>query len=88
VASVRGRRLRSERAIQSEAMAEFARRLNQTARKAFVMRTHAQITCFFDRLDLVEPGVVQVDHWRPPKPKVTTSGGWVPSLYADVGRKP
>jgi hypothetical protein len=52
------------------------------------MRTHAQITCFFDGLDLVVPDVVQVDHWQPPKPKVTTSGGWVPSLYAAVGRKP
>jgi hypothetical protein len=60
----------------------------QTARDTFVMRTHAQITCFFDGLDLVVPDVVQVDHWQPPKPKVTTSGGWVPSLYAAVGRKP
>jgi S-adenosyl methyltransferase len=74
--------------IQPEAMAEVARRLNQTARETFVMRTHAQITCFFDGLNLVEPGVVQIDHWRPPKPKVTTSGVWVPSLYAAVGRKP
>jgi hypothetical protein len=69
-------------------MAELARRLNQTARETFVMRTHAQITRFLDGLDLVQPGVVQVDQWRPPTPKVTTSGGWVPSLYAAVGRKP
>jgi S-adenosyl methyltransferase len=74
--------------IQPDAMAELARRLNQAARETFVMRTHAQVSCFFDGLDLVEPGVVQVDHWRPPKPSVTTSRGWVPSLYAAVGRTP
>jgi hypothetical protein len=74
--------------IQPDAMAELARRLNHTARETFVMRTHAQVSCFFDELELVEPGVVQVDQWRPPKPTTTTSGGWVPSLYAAVGRKP
>jgi hypothetical protein len=74
--------------IQPDAMAELARRLNQTARETFILRTHAQVTCFFDGLELVDPGVVPVDHWRPPKPKVTTSRGWVPSLYAALGRKP
>jgi hypothetical protein len=74
--------------IQPDAMAELARRLNQAARETFVMRTHAEVACFFDGLDLVEPGVVPVDQWRPPKPRVTTSGGWVPSLYGAVGRKP
>ena len=74
--------------IQPEAMAELAKRLNQATRETFVMRTHAQVSCFFDGLDLVEPGVVRVDLWRSPKPKITTSKGWVPSLYAAVGRKP
>jgi S-adenosyl methyltransferase len=74
--------------IQPDAMAELARRLNQTARETFILRTHAQVTCFFDGLELVDPGVVPVDQWRPPKPKVTTSRGWVPSLYAALGRKP
>ncbi len=74
--------------IQPEAMAELAQRLNQTSRETFVMRSHAQVCAFFDGLDLVEPGVVQVDQWRPTQPTVTTPKGWMPSLYAAVGRKP
>jgi hypothetical protein len=73
--------------IQSEAMAELARRLNQASRGTFVMRTHAQVSRFLDGLELVEPGVVQVDQWRPAQPTATTHQGWVPSLYTAVGRK-
>jgi hypothetical protein len=30
-----------------------------------VLRDHAQVTGFFEGLDLVEPGVVQLSKWRP-----------------------
>jgi hypothetical protein len=47
-------------------MAEMTRRVNQrmSGPKA-TMRDHAAITRFFDGLDLLEPGVVQPQRWRP-----------------------
>ncbi|NUP49139.1 MAG: SAM-dependent methyltransferase [Catenulispora sp.] len=51
----------------------------------FVLRDHKEVAGFFDGLDLVEPGVVQLPWWRP--------DGEVPEdsdriwLYAGVGHK-
>jgi hypothetical protein len=48
-------------------------------------RDHAQITRFFDGFDLVDPGLVPLDCWRPdpqdPAPEATRWG------YAGVGRR-
>ncbi|MFI6076881.1 SAM-dependent methyltransferase [Actinoplanes sp. NPDC051343] len=48
-------------------------------------RTHDEIARFFDGFDLVEPGLVTVDEWRPdpadPAPEATR---W---LYGGVGRR-
>jgi hypothetical protein len=47
-------------------MVEFARAFNERATDIpLVLRDHAQVTGFFDGLDLVEPGVVQLSKWRP-----------------------
>jgi SAM-dependent methyltransferase len=50
------------------------------------LRTHAEIARFFDGFDLIDPGLVTLDAWRPDPqdhaPKAT--GGWV---YGAVGRK-
>jgi hypothetical protein len=51
--------------IEPERMAEAARRYNQLARETQRHRTHDEVTRFFDGLDLVEPGVVAVQHWHP-----------------------
>jgi hypothetical protein len=52
----------------------------------FTLRSHADVTRFFDGLDLLEPGVVPVNYWRP------GPGGPDPArklqAYAAVGRKP
>jgi hypothetical protein len=52
-----------------------------------VMRDHLHVSQFFDGLDLILPGVVQVDQWRPgrlaPPP---SDGAWVPSFYGGVAR--
>jgi hypothetical protein len=45
--------------------AEHARRIFETAESPFVPRGHAQITGFFDGLELVAPGVVNGATWRP-----------------------
>jgi len=42
-----------------------------------------------DGLELVEPGVVQVDQWTKDEPPPTPPDGtWVTPLYGAVGRKP
>jgi hypothetical protein len=51
--------------IQAEQMAEAARRYNRLARETQRHRTHAEVARFFDGLDLVEPGLVPVQQWRP-----------------------
>jgi hypothetical protein len=52
--------------IRAARMAEMTRRVNERMRgpKA-TMRDRAAITRFFDGLDLLEPGVVQPQQWRP-----------------------
>jgi hypothetical protein len=72
--------------IRSAEMAEMTRRVNQRMRgPQAAMRGRAAITRFFDGLDLLEPGVVQPQHWRPDPgalspPQVTA--------WCGVARKP
>jgi hypothetical protein len=74
--------------IRPEAMAELARRLNDASKETFVMRNRPQVGRFLDGLEIIEPGVVQLDEWRPNQPQPVPSSGWVPSLYGALGRKP
>jgi hypothetical protein len=46
------------------------------------MRTHAEVTRFFDGMELLEPGVVAVNDWRPDSSEDYTS------IYGAVARKP
>jgi hypothetical protein len=47
-------------------VADFAAALNERQLDApLVLRDHAQVSGFFEGLDLVEPGVVQISKWRP-----------------------
>ncbi|MER7053649.1 SAM-dependent methyltransferase [Streptomyces sp. NPDC000351] len=38
---------------------------NESGAAPYILRTVDQITAFFDGLELVDPGVVPVTHWRP-----------------------
>ena len=52
--------------IEAAKMAEMTRRVNERMRGTqATMRDRATVTRFFDGLDLLEPGVVQPQHWRP-----------------------
>jgi hypothetical protein len=72
--------------IQPEGFAEMAHRLNEGIPcVAFTLYGYAEVARFFDGLELLEPGVVPVNYWRP------GPGGPNPArelpLYAAVGRK-
>ncbi|WP_433468807.1 SAM-dependent methyltransferase [Spirillospora sp. CA-128828] len=59
---------------------------NASGNAPLVLRTPEQIGRFFDGLELVEPGIVPVTHWRP-----DTAAGAEPEpvdAYGAVGRKP
>jgi S-adenosyl methyltransferase len=51
--------------IEPEQMAEAARRYNRLAHEQQRHRNRAEVTRFFDGLDLVDPGLVPVQEWRP-----------------------
>ncbi|WP_317620733.1 SAM-dependent methyltransferase [Actinoplanes sp. KI2] len=50
------------------------------------LRSRAEVTRFFDGLDLVDPGVVPILQWRPTEPAELTDAQV--ALYGGVGRKP
>jgi hypothetical protein len=50
------------------------------------LRTGARFSRFFDGLELVAPGVVPINHWKPGPPPDTQDEDALPA-YAAVGRK-
>ncbi len=50
--------------IEPEKMAEMGKRLNRLLAQKGTYRSQAEVTGFFAGLELVEPGVVPVQHWR------------------------
>lgn len=73
------------RDVDGDALTETFDRLNQQMSESVVLRTHDEVARFFDGLDLVDPGVVQLPQWRP------DPGDTVPSrplpMWCAVGRK-
>jgi hypothetical protein len=61
-----------------------ANRLNQVMAEPVTLRARAEVARFFDGLDLVEPGLVQLHRWRPfpAAPAVELAN------YGGVARKP
>jgi hypothetical protein len=67
-------------------LADFARALNERQLDApMVLRDRAQVTGFFDGLELVEPGVVQLSKWRPQSEIESAAAA---ALWGGVARKP
>ena len=71
--------------IEAEQMAEAARRYNRLAHETQRHRTHAEVERFFDGLDLVEPGLVAVQNWRPASEFEAASPS---AMWGGVGSKP
>lgn len=63
----------------------FAAALNERQLDApLVLRDHAQVVSFFDGLELVEPGVVQLSKWRPDSELEASAAA---ALWGGVARK-
>ena len=72
--------------VVGEAMAEVLRRWKERGGAPMVDRSPQELARFFDRLELLEPGVVPCTQWRP-DPGDPSSQVEVPHFCA-VGRKP
>ncbi len=70
--------------IEAERMAEAAKRYNRLARETQRHRNHAEVARFFDGLDLVEPGLVPVQQWRPASDLEAAARS---AMWGGVGRK-
>lgn len=68
--------------IDADRMAAMRERVNQLSFQQYTFRDHAQISRFFDGLDLVAPGLVPVEQWRPAIATERSSPVW-----AGAGRK-
>jgi S-adenosyl methyltransferase len=71
--------------MSAEAMAEMGARVEQLYQQTtayIVTRPHAQVERFFDGFDLVDPGLVQIQLWRPDEATSMLPGGF----YGGVGR--
>jgi SAM-dependent methyltransferase len=72
--------------MSAEAMTEMGSRVEQLYQEttAFIVtRTREQVARFFDGFELVEPGLVEIQRWRPEEPSLLPGG-----FYGGVGRKP
>jgi trans-aconitate methyltransferase len=65
-------------------MAEAEAALTRTMGYKVTFRTRAGVTAFFDGLDLLEPGVVEIQNWRPAGPVPPSPTG----MWGGVARRP
>jgi len=66
--------------------AEAQRRYNERVSTPQTLRTRAEVSRFFEGLDLVSPGLVYVHSWRPGPDDIVPPDGV--SAYGGVARKP
>jgi hypothetical protein len=70
--------------MEPEKMAESRDRFNRLAHQKVTFRGNAEVTRFFQGLELVEPGVVRVEEWRPDSETEIKSPS---NLWGGVARK-
>jgi trans-aconitate methyltransferase len=71
--------------IQAAAMAGMATRLNQLMAQRVKPRSRAEVTAFFDGLELVPPGVIRCPEWHPDRPQDAEGKS---TMWGGVGQKP
>jgi hypothetical protein len=71
--------------IDEERVAEAVRRVNARTAGTTTLRTHAEIARFFDGLELLAPGLVQVQRWQPGS--AAPDNGEQIAAYAGLARK-
>jgi hypothetical protein len=72
--------------VNADQVAEGARRYNEHVKTPQTRRTYAETLRFFDRMEVVPPGLVQCHRWRPATGAVGLEENV--SAYGGVARKP
>lgn len=80
----------SHLASESEEATELSRAhaSNPTANYVLIPRSRAEVTRFFGGLELIEPGLVFVDQWRPDPASPADDDARSTRIIGAVGRKP
>jgi hypothetical protein len=74
--------------IPGPGCAEAAKRLGERLRDPFVVRSREEIVRFFDGLEVVDPGVVEVSRWQVDDDGPYLGPGQSIPIHVGVGRKP
>jgi O-methyltransferase involved in polyketide biosynthesis len=74
--------------ITGAAMDEAVRHWNEFGKPSMTLRTPEEISRFFDRLELLEPGVVSTSRWRPDPAEAASGPIRETDEFCAVGRKP
>jgi hypothetical protein len=72
--------------IHADRVAEMTNRYNRLVDRPATLRSHAEISRFFDGTELIEPGLVQVHRWQPGS--LAPDPGADLAAYCGLGRKP
>jgi hypothetical protein len=74
--------------VDTGEIAEGYERLRELMGDPPILRNHPEIAQFFDGLEMVEPGLVQLHRWRPDPADAESVLHYDVPAYAGVGRKP
>lgn len=69
--------------LERKKLNESRDRVNRISHQQYTHRSHAEVLRFFDGLEMVEPGLVELRHWRPTIESKRVTPGW-----CGLGRKP
>ena len=69
--------------LEREKLDESRNRVNRISHQQYTHRSHAEVLRFFDGLEMAEPGLVELRHWRPTIETSRVTPGW-----CGLGRKP
>ena len=70
--------------IAADQVAESMRRYNDRAAEQATPRTHAEVSRFFDGLNVLDPGIVPIPQWRPDAQDASTASV---AMWGGVGAK-
>ena len=62
--------------LEREKLDESRDRVNRISHQQYTHRNHAGVLRFFDGLEMVEPGLVELRHWRPAIASSRITPGW------------
>jgi S-adenosyl methyltransferase len=74
--------------VDSGEIAAAYARLRELMGEPPILRSHAEIARFFEGLEMVEPGLVQLHRWRPDPTDAESVLHYDVPAYAGLGRKP